>query len=315
MVRVEAHKFLNRCQYLSIDVIHMFRFTTPQITYEIGGVRVGGQPGENPPVLIGSIFYHGHKVVEDESKGVFNRVEAEGLIKTVEELSDKTKLPFMLDVVGSTPEAIVKFIEFTVGVTKAPILIDTLGSIEVSDVALRYVREVGLVSRVVYNSLTIKSKDDEFRMLRENNVKAAVYLLYTDKVMDMNTRLENLESLLKKGKEFGIEKVLVDTFVIDLPSLSVATRTAIEVKRRYGLPVGCGAHNAISTQRKAFKERFGTDGLRICELTSNLMTIVLGCDFILYGPIESSKDVFPAIYTLYTTYRYLLRRKESTLQL
>ena len=43
------------------------------------------------------------------------------------------------------------------------------------------------------------------------------------------------------------------------------------------------------------------------------MTIVMGCDFVLYGPIEASKEVFPAVYTLYTTYRYLLRRKELTL--
>ncbi len=293
----------------------MLKYTTPQITYEISGVRVGGQPGENPPVLIGSIFYHKHKIVEDESKGIFNKTEAETLIKTVEELSDKTKLPFMLDVIGSTSEAIVKFIEFTVSTTKAPILVDTLGAIEVSNTALRYVREVGLVDRVVYNSLTVKSKDEEFRILQENNVGAAVYLLYTDKVVDMKARIDNLETLLRKGKEFGIEKVLVDTFVIDLPSLTVAVRTAIEIKRRYGLPVGSGAHNAISIQRKAFKERFGTEGVKICELTSNLMTIVMGCDFVLYGPIEASKEVFPAVYTLYTTYRYLLRRKELTLPL
>ena len=293
----------------------MFRFTTPQITYEICGVKVGGQPGENPPVLVGTIFYHKHKIVEDTSKGIFNRVEAESLIKTVEELSDKTKLPFMLDVVGSTPESIVKFIEFVANTTKAPILVDTLGALVVSNAALKYVREVGLVDRVIYNSLTAKSKNEEFKILQENNVKSAVYLLFTDKIMDMNARIENLEVLLRKGKEFGIEKVLVDVFVIDLPSLSAATRTAIEIKKKYGLPVGSGAHNAISTQRKAFKERFGVEGLEMCELASNLMTVVMGCDFVLYGPIEASKEVFPAIYTLYTAYKYLLRRKELTLSL
>ena len=145
----------------------MFRFSTQQITYEIGGVKIGGQPGENPPVLVGTIFYHKHKIVEDASKGIFNRVEAESLIKTVEELSDKTKLPFMLDVVGSTPESIVKFIEFVANTTKTPILVDTLGALEVSNAALKYVREVGLVDRVIYNSLTAKSKMKSLKFYRK----------------------------------------------------------------------------------------------------------------------------------------------------
>ena len=293
----------------------MFRFTTPQITLEISGIKIGGEPGENPPVLVGSIFYHKHRVVEDEHRGAFNKAEAEALIRTVEELSDKTRLPFMLDVVGSTPEAIIKYIEFVADVTGAPILVDALGAVEVSRAALEYVREAGLAGRVVYNSLTARSKEEELRVLQENHVKSAVYLLYTDKIMDMDARIGSLDALLRKGKEFGVEKILVDTFVIDVPSLSVATRTAIEVKRRYGLPVGCGAHNAIATQRKAFKERFGAEGLKACELASNLATAVMGCDFILYGPIEASKEVFPAVYALYTSYRYLLRRGELALPL
>ena len=85
----------------------MFGFTTPQITYEISGIKSGGQPGENPPVFVGSIFYRKHRVVEDEHRGVFNKAEAEALIRIVEELSDKTRHPFMLDVAGFTPEAII----------------------------------------------------------------------------------------------------------------------------------------------------------------------------------------------------------------
>jgi len=291
----------------------MLKFTTPQITYEIGGVKIGGQPGENPPVLIGTIFYHKHKIVEDAFRGIFNKIEAETLIRTIEELSDKTKLPFMLDVVGSTPEAIIKFIDFVTSTTKAPILVNTLGAIDVSKAALEYIREVGLVDRVIYNSLLAKSKDEEFKILQESNVKSAVYLLYTDKIMDMNTRLENLDILLKRGEKFGLEKILVDVFVVDIPSLSVATRTALEIKKKYGLPVGSGAHNAISTQRKVFKEKFSVEGLKACELASNLLTIAMGCDFVLYGPVEAAREIFPAVYTIYTAYKYLLRKRELVL--
>jgi tetrahydromethanopterin S-methyltransferase subunit H len=285
----------------------MFRYSLEQKVFEIKGVKVGSQPGENPPILIGSIFYHKHKIVEDEKKGVFRKEEAEKLIKNVEELSDRTKIPFMLDVVGASPEAIVKYIEFVSSITKAPILVDPLGDVNVASVALRYVKEVGLIDRVIYNSLTAKSRDEEYKLLQESGVDKAVLLLYTDKVLDVEARIKSLEMMLEKTRVYGVDKYMVDTFVIDLPSLSVAMRTAIEIKKRFGLPVGCGAHNAISAQRKAFKERFGSEWVKIMELASNLAPIVIGSDFLLYGPIETSNEVFAAVYTIYSSYRYLKR--------
>ncbi|MCC6057876.1 MAG: tetrahydromethanopterin S-methyltransferase subunit H [Desulfurococcaceae archaeon] len=285
----------------------MFRYSLEQKVFEIKGIKVGSQPGENPPILIGSIFYHKHKIVEDEKKGVFRKEEAEKLIKNVEELSDRTKIPFMLDVVGASPEAIVKYIEFVSSITKAPILVDPLGDVNVASAALRYVKEVGLIDRVIYNSLTAKSRDEEYKLLQESGVDKAVLLLYTDKVLDVEARIKSLEMMLEKTRVYGVDKYMVDTFVIDLPSLSVAMRTAIEIKKRFGLPVGCGAHNAISAQRKAFKERFGSEWVKIMELASNLAPIVIGSDFLLYGPIETSNEVFAAVYTIYSSYRYLKR--------
>lgn len=292
----------------------MFRYSIEQKVFDIKGIKIGGQPGENPPVLVGSIFYHGHKIVEDEKKGVFNRVEAEKLVKAVEELYDKTKIPYMFDVVGSTPEAIVKYLDFISGITNVPMLIDTLGDISAASAALKYVKDVGLVDRAIYNSLTAMSKDEEYQLLQHNSIDKAVLLLYTDKVLDMGARIKNLEVMLGKARVYGIDKVFVDTFVIDIPSLSIAMRTAVEVKKRFGLPVGCGAHNAISAQRKAFKTRFGTEMVKVMELASNLATVVIGSDFLLYGPIEATKEVFIAVYTIYTSYRYL-RRSDLSLQM
>lgn len=292
----------------------MFKYSLDQKLIEIKNVKIGGQPGENPPVLVGSIFYHKHKIVEDEKKGVFNKNEAEKLIKNVEELYDKTRIPYMFDVVGSSPEAIVKYVEFVANTSSAPILVDALGDVAVASAALRYVKDAGLTDRAIYNSLTVKSKDDEYKILQECDIDKAVLLLYTDKILDVDSRIKNLELMLEKAKVYGVNKMLVDTFVIDIPSLSIAMRTGIEIKKRFGLPVGCGAHNAISAQRKAFKERFGSELVKIMELASNLATIVLGADFLLYGPIEASNEVFTAVYTVYTSYRYL-KRLGSLIQL
>ena len=51
----------------------LLRFERKQETCEIAGVKVGGQPGENPTVLVGTIFYEGQKIVEDPVKGFFDR--------------------------------------------------------------------------------------------------------------------------------------------------------------------------------------------------------------------------------------------------
>jgi len=292
----------------------MFKFKITQRVVEVSGIRIGGNPGENPPVLIGTIFYHGHKIVVDEKKGEFNRDSAEKLIRDVEEYSDKTKLPAMIDVTAGSPEAMVRYLDFIAGITKLPILVDA-PSVDIMREAFRYIANSGLNERVIYNSLTYKSKDDEYNILREYKIRNAIALLYTDKILDINARINAFETISKKASEFQITNLLVDTFVIDIPSLAAAIKTGLEIKSRYGYPWGCGAHNAISAQRKAFRERFGKEGLESSELSANLTPIVLCSDFLLYGPIEKAREIFPAVYVIYTSYRYLLRTKTPLIEI
>ena len=63
----------------------MFIFQKEQVIHTIGGVRIGGNPGEVPTVLAGSIFYSGHKLVSDSIKGIFDKVEAENLVNLQDE--------------------------------------------------------------------------------------------------------------------------------------------------------------------------------------------------------------------------------------
>ncbi len=67
----------------------MFRFEKEQKVYDIGGVKIGGQPGEYPMVLVGSIFYEKHRIMTDPDKGDFDKPKADALIKKMEELSEK----------------------------------------------------------------------------------------------------------------------------------------------------------------------------------------------------------------------------------
>jgi len=46
-----------------------------QKVIQIKNVKIGGQPGANPPVMIGTLFYAGHKAVTDPKNGIFNKEE------------------------------------------------------------------------------------------------------------------------------------------------------------------------------------------------------------------------------------------------
>ena len=104
---------------------HLFRFGMKQRIFEIGNLKIGGQPGETLTVLIGSIFYHRQKIVLDENTGRIDRINAQELIRLQEEFSEKTGNPSMLDVVGSTREAMENYIDFVAEVTEMPILVDS----------------------------------------------------------------------------------------------------------------------------------------------------------------------------------------------
>ncbi|MDD2755315.1 MAG: tetrahydromethanopterin S-methyltransferase subunit H, partial [Methanothrix sp.] len=43
----------------------MFRFSKDQSIVNVAGVKFGGQCGQLPSVLCGTIFYQGHKIVAD----------------------------------------------------------------------------------------------------------------------------------------------------------------------------------------------------------------------------------------------------------
>ncbi len=286
----------------------MFKYSREQKIFEIGNVKIGGNPG-NQTVLIGSIFYQGHKIVENEEKGVFDRKKAEELIGLQEELSDKTGIPGMLDVVAMTSQAMTRYIDLMAEITDRPFLLDSPDT-DVRIAGIKYANETGLEKRIIYNSLTIDSKENELKALSEYGIESAILLLYSRGFSTSTTRVETLEKLLPVAENAGISKPLVDTLVIDVPSLSFSSRAMFEIKKKYGLPCGCGAHNAISSWR-GLENLFGEGRKKSVEISANIMPVILGVDFLLYGPIENCLDVFPGVYMVDTSFRYLLRKGEE----
>lgn len=285
----------------------MFRFDREQAVFEIAGVKIGGQPGQLPPVMIGSIFYKGHKIVHDEAHGLFDRDEAERLLSNEAEVSEETGLPRIIDVVGHTSEALIKFIDFIADKTDSPFLIDGV-TVDVRLPAVKYVAEVGLSDRAVYNSIDINYRRDELEAIKEAGLKAAVIQLYNPRNPTPRGRLKVLKELngkpglLEAAKVAGVEKPLVDVCVLDMPDIGLASQAVYDVKAETGLPAGCGPANAISMWKR--RKTLEPEVFKCCDSLSQALPIILGANFILYGPISHAKYIYPvcALAASYVAY-------------
>ncbi len=276
----------------------MFKFEKEQKIFDIAGVKVGGQPGEYPTVLIGSIFYDRHKIVTNVMKGEFDERKAESLLKKQEEMSDKTGNSVIIDVVGSTVEALNRYVDFVSTITESPFLVDG-PSAAVRIPVMRHLAETGLINRAIYNSIDYAIEPDEIASLKEIGAESSVLMAFNPRNVWTEGRMEILEGydgqkgLLEAANEAGIHNILVDTAVLDVPSIGISARAVYIIKNEYGFPVGCGPPNAITTWKKAKKE-MGPYAYNTCLAGSGIITQSLGANFVLYGPIEEAEAVFPA---------------------
>jgi len=273
----------------------MFRFEKAQEVFDVGGVRVGGQPGELPTVMVGSIFFHGDRTVTDPAKGEFDKERALKLLGEEEEQSLRTGNPRMLDVNGVGPSALIRFIDFVADNTKSPFLIDTVTT-EARVAAVRHVAEVGLVERCVYNSIGQDTKPEELAALKEAGIKSAILLLFNKRRPTIEGRLEvlqgtgSMKSLLETAKETGIRNFLVDVSVIDVPDPGPAAKACFLVKERFGLPSGCGPHNAVQMWRQG--GRLDRAEMDSPNAIAHATPILMGASFVLYGPVSYARRVY-----------------------
>jgi tetrahydromethanopterin S-methyltransferase subunit H len=276
----------------------MFRFSKEQSVVNIAGVRVGGQKGELPSVLAGTIFYHGHHVVYDEMSGEFDRNEAAKLIAAQAEASEETGNPSMLHVFARTQKAFEKYLDFLDGRWDGPLILDSpMASIRLRMAML--VSEVGYADRSVYNSINKAFTKEEAAVLSDTEIDSAILLAFNPSRPGVEGRIGILEGsdgstgLIKAAMSIGVRNILIDPGVTPIGSgAGEALRFITVAKARLGLPVGAGMHNAASSWRwlanKDAKTRLS------CDVAASAVQLIAGADFVLYGPIENARHVFPA---------------------
>lgn len=277
----------------------MYRFRREQSVVNIAGVRLGGQPGEYPTVLCGTIFYQGHKIIEDEELGLFHEEKAQALVNRQAELSDMTGVPSMLHIYARSAKAFDRYLSFADKTWSGPLIIDSADPAVRIDMASS-VSELGYADKAIYNSISLGTSDEEANAIRKSEIDSSIVLAYnpTDSSVDgcMNALLNGgsvwNRGLLSLAEDLGLTNMLIDPGVLPLGSgAGSALRFSVVAKAKLGLPVGSGIHNAISAW--SWLKGKNTLERKCCDAAAAAMQLLAAGDFLLYGPIENADFIFP----------------------
>ena len=286
----------------------MFDYSVKQKTYEIHGVKIGGEPGEVPTVMVGSMFHTGDRNVSNHAKGIFDQEKAEKQIRDAEEIGDATGLSTMIDLVAENETAASQYINFVVETTEMPIYLDVVSEAAQTE-AIRYVAEIGVKERIILNSITPHTGEIVYKALKETGLKSAVILTLGNKYILSTNKEPIIEEVVPKAEKAGIENIIIDTVVLDIPTLGVAAKAIDKVKDKYGYPCGCGAHNALASWKR-LKEKYDKDAQTIVRGVINALPPIIGADFVLFGALKNAKLFYPAVAMVDAAYSQLMMEKK-----
>lgn len=276
----------------------MFNYSTEQEEYDLQGINIGGQPGKYPTLMIGSIFYEDE--FEEPKK---SKIDASELIQNQKELSEGTNLNSIVDIFIYEKNEIKWKIDFILDETDGLFSIDIPDS-EVRTETIKYIASQNSLDRVLYNSINLGITSEEKSMLKENPPEAAIVLGYNPKSTSVQGRLDIIENgdgltdsgLLEICKSSKI-KPFIDTGATPFGKDACETFRSIPVfKSTLGLPTGCAPHNIVESWN--WLENCEGSLFDTIDSSVDTLPILLGADFLYYGPIENCKKEFHTIATV-----------------
>jgi tetrahydromethanopterin S-methyltransferase subunit H len=276
----------------------MFLLSKEQEICHIGGVEVGGQPGQLPAVVVASIFQKGDRVFEGaKRKEGFNEKRARELLENQDKISKETGVRGMADIVANTGKEFERYIDFVVSVSDMPFCIDAW-VMKPKLAGAQYCAEKGLLDRMFYNSLTVWEKDleTEIREISDMGVKHVLLVAFDQEDQMPTGRITGTQKLLdaidKVGAKF--ESILVDTSVMNAPATAFCSLANKLIKEKWGFPCGSAPSNG-SYMWKAAREMWGFKGWSGADAVLEGLAAVLYHDMVFSGPMAGGDRIFPAV--------------------
>ncbi|MHA1931900.1 MAG: hypothetical protein ACW96X_05125 [Promethearchaeota archaeon] len=284
----------------------MLNFETEQKIVQIGKTRIGGNPGQNPTAMIGTVFYTSHAGLLNEKTGDIDKPLVESELNEFTAIIEDTQMQGIVDVVGAYPEALIKECEFVADTVDYPFLVDGLNDSSRIP-AMEGLKEIGLLDRAILNSIDEATTEESLEKLKNIGVKNVVLLTFGSRYIFPKQKLKLLEEILiPKAAKANIENILVDSAVLDLPSIGINFETSYLVKEKFGLPTGFAPANSIYGWD--YIKKYGE--VARCGSIASIMAYCASApsDFILFGPIKFAKCVIPAVALISGVNAYYRKR-------
>lgn len=264
---------------------------------QLGKWKIGGQPGNNPPLLVASMFHNGDRILESRKERKFDRDKATEYIKKMEELSDQTGVPALVALVANSAGEMKEYVDFYTSISDRPFGIDMWVQKPRLEAA-GYCCQKGLADRLVYNSITPWDKDipGQVAQLKEMGIKHVVLQAYNEEDPSPKGRVTGLKKMLEEIGEKSFDSIMVDTSVMNLPSTSFSCIASKMVKEEFGYPSGVASSNGTYMWKEA-REMWGSDGFTAMNATAQGMAAFFWSDVLFTGPIVNVTKIIPAVAT------------------
>lgn len=276
----------------------------------IGHFVCGGQPGENPPLLMGTIFYDGQQLVSNHQLGIFDKDKALKQIRLAEETSEKFHMPIAFDIVASTPVAMLAYLEFVSEHSNLPFVLDS------SDPAprlagLEYCHKHDLLNRAIYNSITEGYSSEELDGLARYLPAGIIVLAINQEDYSPSGTIKILNEIVPTLYANSITNIMVDVCVLDQVSLKCAIEIARAVRSEYGFPVGGAPCNGIYMWDRL--KRLPVHLFQAALATTVTYATASAFDFAFGGPIKTigMTALSAAVTSIYN--RYYLQQETPDL--
>lgn len=268
--------------------------------YSYGNIKLGRGNFDLPPLLIGTMFYQNQTIVDRKNPEIFDIQKAKKRIENQIKLSEKYKVPNLVEISATTPEAMIEYLEFYLDNFEPPFVLG--GNFDSRVAGIEYLEENGIKpDQYIYNTISNLKNKQELEIFKKYKINSCVVLILGSENMTSTQRFEyitaknqpNNVSILDGLKKLGVEKIWIDGGIINLESLAHVLETQQLVSTSLKLPVG--------TAPNLFLFQYSSPRLNIKFHTryrrASIMFIATWLsNFVFYGAIEDAKESFSSAY-------------------
>lgn len=278
----------------------MFVFEAEQITYDIGGVMFGGQPGEHPTVLAASIFYLGDKLIIDEMAGTFDHEGAYEAVAAVRAACAKAGVQLVIDMIGGSPAGMANYVEW-IAPTGLPFFIDGTTP-DVRLAGARRAIDLGLQDRCLYNSIGPETREREIAAVRELGLATCVVMTHNARKPTFQGKFDIADQVLETAHQAGFTQFVFDTAVLDMVEPGPCSKAIWMLKNKYGYPAGCSPTHSVRDRWRHGKAKFGASGFMAAKVSLATCIQMMGADYLMHG--IKQLEVVPAMAMVDATIAY-----------